>query len=174
MAAKNQTEVKTKHYHYSGKEKDKCTGLDDYGMRYYAPWLGRWTSTDPAGTVDGLNLYAFVAGNPVTHEDVGGRVSACAQVFLYAAVLSIIFAIVGFGIRELVSLNRPSSPPFPHKVTTNATTNATRNATTTATPGAGGPSAGRGGWAGGGGLIGAVVGLMWGVTRNGGRTKKPG
>ncbi len=27
---------------------------------------------DPAGTVDGLNLYAFVAGNPVSYGDVGG------------------------------------------------------------------------------------------------------
>ncbi len=26
-----------------------------YGARYYAPWLGRWMSPDPAGTVDGLN-----------------------------------------------------------------------------------------------------------------------
>ncbi|MEP3123561.1 MAG: SpvB/TcaC N-terminal domain-containing protein, partial [Nisaea sp.] len=62
FAAKNQTEAKTKHYHYSGKEKDNSTGLSYYGMRYYAPWLGRWTSADPAGTVDGLNLYAFVGG----------------------------------------------------------------------------------------------------------------
>jgi hypothetical protein len=29
-------------------------------------------SPDPAGTVDGLNLYAFVSGNPVKYEDIGG------------------------------------------------------------------------------------------------------
>ena len=71
MAGRSQNEVKNKHYQYSGKEKD-ITGLYYYGARYYAPWLGRWTSTDPAGTIDGLNLYTFVNGNPVTQVDVGG------------------------------------------------------------------------------------------------------
>jgi hypothetical protein len=41
-------------------------------MRYYPPWLCRWINPDPAGTIDGLNLYAFVGGNPVTYYDVGG------------------------------------------------------------------------------------------------------
>lgn len=61
-----------KHYRYSGKERDSVTGFYYYGARYYAPWLARWLSPDPAGTVDGLNLYAFVAGNPTTYWDVGG------------------------------------------------------------------------------------------------------
>ncbi len=78
IAAKSQKEVKEKHYHYSGKEKD-ATGLYYYGMRYYAPWLGRWTCSDPAGTVDGLNIYAFVGGNPVTNVDVGGMGKAAKQ-----------------------------------------------------------------------------------------------
>lgn len=72
IAGDNQREVAQKDYRYSGKERDDSTGLYYYGARYYAPWLGRWMSPDPAGTVDGLNLYAFVGGNPVTHIDVGG------------------------------------------------------------------------------------------------------
>ncbi len=60
-----------KHYRYSGKEKD-ATGLYYYGARYYAPWLCRWLNPDPAGTIDGLNLYAFVGGNPISHVDIGG------------------------------------------------------------------------------------------------------
>ncbi|MGK7885273.1 MAG: RHS repeat-associated core domain-containing protein, partial [Crocosphaera sp.] len=72
MAAQSQTEVKSKYYRYSFKERDNTTGLYYYGMRYYCTWLGRWMSPDPAGTVDGLNLYAFVEGNPVTLVDVGG------------------------------------------------------------------------------------------------------
>jgi RHS repeat-associated protein len=71
IAGKKQTEVKSRHYRYSGKEQDR-SGLYYYGMRYYCSWTGRWMSADPAGTVDGLNLYAFVGGNPVTHVDVGG------------------------------------------------------------------------------------------------------
>ena len=30
-----------------------------HGARYYAPWLGRWTSCDPAASLDGPNLYAY-------------------------------------------------------------------------------------------------------------------
>ncbi|MFK0731931.1 MAG: RHS repeat-associated core domain-containing protein [Gloeotrichia echinulata HAB0833] len=62
-----------KHYRYSGKERDAATGLYYYGARYYAPWLGRWMSCDPAGTVDGLNLYAFVGGNPTSFTDISGE-----------------------------------------------------------------------------------------------------
>ncbi len=76
MAGKNQVEVNTKQYHYSGKEKDNSTGLYYYGMRYYVAWLGRWNSTDPAGTIDGLNVYAFVGGNPVTEVDDDGLVKS--------------------------------------------------------------------------------------------------
>ena len=65
-------EVSRKEYRYSGKEQDDATGLYYYGARYYAPWLGRWMNPDPAGTVDGLNLYEFVKGNPVRFEDHRG------------------------------------------------------------------------------------------------------
>lgn len=63
-----------KHYRYSGQEQDNATGLYYYGARYYAPWLCRWVSPDPAGPVDGLNLYLFVRNNPITYKDNGGMV----------------------------------------------------------------------------------------------------
>ncbi|PTT74480.1 toxin, partial [Pseudomonas sp. HMWF007] len=56
---------------YSGKEMD-VSGLYYYGARYYAPWLQRWLSADPAGAVDGLNLYGFVGNNPIVHVDQTG------------------------------------------------------------------------------------------------------
>ena len=74
VAGRNASEVQLKQYRYSGKERDSVTGFYYYGARYYAPWLGRWMSADPAGTVDGLNLYAFVGGNPVTYRDLKGEV----------------------------------------------------------------------------------------------------
>ena len=73
IAGRNQREVKVKEYRYSGKERDDSTGLYYYGARYYAPWLGRWISADPAGTVDGLNLYGFVGGNPINYHDKHGE-----------------------------------------------------------------------------------------------------
>ncbi|QXI10739.1 RHS repeat domain-containing protein [Pseudomonas zeae] len=57
---------------YSGKEMD-VSGLYYYGARYYAPWLQRWISTDPAADVDGLNLYAFVGNDPIGYVDVNGE-----------------------------------------------------------------------------------------------------
>lgn len=66
-------EVSLKRYRYSGERRDQPTGLYYYGSRYYAPWIGRWLSPDPGGTMDGLNLYAFLGGNPVTFVDPDGR-----------------------------------------------------------------------------------------------------
>ncbi|EUM20864.1 hypothetical protein L462_04348 [Enterobacter sp. BIDMC 26] len=40
--------------------------------RYYQPWSGRWLSADPAGTVDGLNLFRMCRNNPETFRDVAG------------------------------------------------------------------------------------------------------
>lgn len=70
-AARNETEAKYKTIRYSGKERDS-TGLYYYGFRYYAPWLSRWINTDPAGSIDGLNLYRFVRNNPITLVDHTG------------------------------------------------------------------------------------------------------
>ncbi|WP_292294519.1 toxin TcdB middle/C-terminal domain-containing protein, partial [Marivita sp.] len=57
---------------YTGQERDSETGLQRHGLRYYAPWLGLWTSADPAGLVDGLNLYAYVHANPEASRDTTG------------------------------------------------------------------------------------------------------
>ncbi|GLV55922.1 hypothetical protein KDH_27660 [Dictyobacter sp. S3.2.2.5] len=73
VAGQNASEVELKQYRYSGKERDSMTGFYYYGARYYAPWLGRWMSPDPLGTVDGPNLYVFVGNNPITSRDGDGR-----------------------------------------------------------------------------------------------------
>ncbi|HID7803366.1 TPA: RHS repeat domain-containing protein [Proteus mirabilis] len=71
-SSENALEANYKTIRYSGKERDS-TGLYYYGYRYYQPWIGRWLSADPAGTVDGLNLYRMVRNNPVTLRDPDGR-----------------------------------------------------------------------------------------------------
>lgn len=69
--ARNQAEADYKTVRYSGKERD-ATGLYFYGYRYYQPWVGRWLSADPAGTVDGVNLFRMVRNNPLTLRDNDG------------------------------------------------------------------------------------------------------
>ncbi|WP_447890916.1 RHS repeat-associated core domain-containing protein [Pseudomonas hormoni] len=72
-AAKSTIDAKYKTVRYSGEERD-ASGLYYYGFRYYAPWLQRWVNPDPAGDVDGLNVYRFVANSPVRLVDSDGRV----------------------------------------------------------------------------------------------------
>jgi RHS repeat-associated protein len=65
-------EVGLKRYRYTGKERDGETGLYYHGARYYADWLGRWVSCDPAGLVDGTNIYVYGLGNPTNLIDLTG------------------------------------------------------------------------------------------------------
>ncbi|GAA2828376.1 SpvB/TcaC N-terminal domain-containing protein [Kribbella solani] len=65
--------VSKKRYRFTGKEKDAKTGLYYHGARYYACWLGRWLTPDPAGFVDGPNLYLYVSANPVRFHDPTGH-----------------------------------------------------------------------------------------------------
>jgi len=60
-------------YRYSTKEWDEKSQLYYFGARYYSPEVGRWTQRDPLGTVDELNLYLYVDGEPVSRVDPAGR-----------------------------------------------------------------------------------------------------
>ncbi|QEL82828.1 toxin (plasmid) [Bacillus sp. JAS24-2] len=79
-AARTEVEANYKATRYSGKELD-ATGLYYYGYRYYMPWLGRWLNPDPAGTVDGLNLYRMVGNNPINSIDKMGLLPEKPNIF---------------------------------------------------------------------------------------------
>jgi insecticidal toxin complex protein TccC len=66
--------VSYKTIRYSGKERD-ATGLYYYGLRYYIPWLQRWLNPDPAGIVDGLNLFWMLRNSPINRHDENGTTS---------------------------------------------------------------------------------------------------
>lgn len=65
-----------KRYRFTGKERDDESGLHYFGLRFYTPWLSRWMSCDPAGTVDGLCLYCYARSNPLHLIDPDGAQSA--------------------------------------------------------------------------------------------------
>lgn len=72
IAGDNERAIALRDYRYMGKERDAATGLSYFGHRYFASWMYRWVSPDPAGMVDGTNLYAFTQGNPSSHVDRDG------------------------------------------------------------------------------------------------------
>ena len=90
-AAKNAVQATFKRQRYSGKERD-ASGLYYYGYRYYAPWLLRWISADPAGDVDGLNLYAMVGNNPMGYVDDEGLQRRTMLELVTAVVLTLLLA----------------------------------------------------------------------------------
>ncbi|WLG89277.1 RHS repeat domain-containing protein [Pseudomonas cucumis] len=89
MVARSALEVSYKTVRYSGKEMD-VSGLYYYGARYYAPWLQRWVSADPAGDVDGLNLYGFVGNNPLAYVDPDGSQKEKRDVVDYSKFITVL------------------------------------------------------------------------------------
>jgi RHS repeat-associated protein len=72
QAGKSGAEVGLKRYRYTGKEVDGETGLNYYGARYYAEWMGAWISRDPI--VNGrVNAFRNVRNNPITLVDPDGQ-----------------------------------------------------------------------------------------------------
>jgi len=58
---------------FQGLQHDPVSGLDSGRMRWYAPTLGRWLTTDPIRFSGGdSNFYAFVGENPVDAVDPNG------------------------------------------------------------------------------------------------------
>jgi RHS repeat-associated protein len=61
------------HYQFTQKERDRESGLSNFGHRFYHPVTGRWLSPDPKGESGGsLNLYAYCNQNPLKHYDPDG------------------------------------------------------------------------------------------------------
>jgi len=74
QAVRSQTDT-PKRYRYAARERDEESGLHYHGVRYYAPWLGRWASCDRLGTADGVNVYSYCRANPILRTDPSGMQS---------------------------------------------------------------------------------------------------
>lgn len=64
------------HMGFTGHVVHRPTGLVFAPARVYSPRLRQWLTRDPLGerdAVDGRNLYAYVAGDPVNYVDPSGR-----------------------------------------------------------------------------------------------------
>ncbi|MEM7391661.1 MAG: RHS repeat-associated core domain-containing protein, partial [Verrucomicrobiota bacterium] len=59
-------------YLFTGRRYDNETGFYYYRARYMEPRSGRFTTRDPLGYIDGLNLFAYVGQNPFRWLDPFG------------------------------------------------------------------------------------------------------
>jgi RHS repeat-associated protein len=67
---------------FTGKERDKETGLDYFGARYYGSRIARFTTVDPVLTIRAnlvdpqrWNRYAYAKNNPLRFIDPDGRLT---------------------------------------------------------------------------------------------------
>lgn len=68
---------------YASKRFHPEFGLINFGKRFYDPQLGRWTSIDPDGFVDSVNLYQYLYNNPYRYYDPDGRFIFAIPLFTY-------------------------------------------------------------------------------------------
>lgn len=61
-----------KRYRFTGQERDEESGLSYHHARYYAPWIGRWSNSDPIGIRGGVNLHKYARENPTNFRDPNG------------------------------------------------------------------------------------------------------
>jgi hypothetical protein len=71
-----------------------------YKARVYDPIFGRFLQTDPIGSKDDLDLYAYVGDDPVDKDDPTGNCPTCGS----AVVGGIVGGVVGGGLEIIGQL----------------------------------------------------------------------
>ncbi|MGD9533395.1 MAG: RHS repeat-associated core domain-containing protein [Candidatus Nitrosocosmicus sp.] len=67
-----ETALESNEFLFGGKRMISGTGVYDFLFRTYDPVMGRFLQRDPAGYIDGLNLYTYAGNNPLSYGDPTG------------------------------------------------------------------------------------------------------
>jgi RHS repeat-associated protein len=96
-------------FQFSGRENDGASNLYYYRARYYSAQAGRFISQDPIGLLGGINLYAYVDGNPISLVDpLGESWQTAAGCFIKGAGVGALGSIlIGAAAVGVVTLGAP-------------------------------------------------------------------
>jgi len=75
---------------YTGQMRDHESGLWYYRNRHMDPLAGRFLQRDPAGWVDGMNMYAYVRNNPLRYTDPYGLTARSAVNYAWNAASNLL------------------------------------------------------------------------------------
>jgi RHS repeat-associated protein len=85
--------------HFTGKQRDPETNLDEFPARYYASMQGRWMTPDWSARQEAvpyadihdpqsLNLYRYAANNPASHFDSDGHIGMIGGILEWMGLLN--------------------------------------------------------------------------------------
>lgn len=60
------------NWDFHGEFSDAASGLHNYGYRFYSTNTGRWTTRDPIGAIDSMNLSVAFRNNSINNIDLHG------------------------------------------------------------------------------------------------------